>query len=367
MRAGVRGMGELWAFGPPVDHVAVGWTQIKQFLGLFAGWVDALSSAHEWLLDKLSKLIAPIFTIAAGSYAIYQRWYFAENKLRLRLSEFLARENRRLEIVHKALEKHVERPGPGRAFKSPVFSRWGLKPAFYASGVGSPTVVTYFLDRVDRAEFEVVKELEDVQSQLALWDKVKSDFEHRKARAHLCRGAISACKAAMALNRGRDDRLYNLDALNDFEEALRLKHDDKLALELAAHMRVRLGEYQRALQDFTRLAELASQQGDKVTAMRAFKFAGEVHTNKANPNLLGASAALNSALELAPEGADPFEIAELHELQGRAREAMGYANAAAMTSYEDAERFYAAAKGPEALEGLLRSRVCKNRIERRIQ
>jgi tetratricopeptide (TPR) repeat protein len=359
-------MDGLWAYGPSAEYLKFGYEQLKNVALGFSSWLDSLTVAHDWLIEKLSKLIAPVVTILTGSYAIYQRWYYAENKLRLRLSQFLARENKRLAIAYEALDKRIERPSPAREFKAPIFSRWGLKPAFYASGIGSPSPLTYFLDRVDRAEVEVGHELKQLQSQLDLWDEVKSDYQSRKARAHVCRAAIFACKAAMARNQERDERPYNLSALNDFEEALRLNPDNLLAMELAAHMRVRLGEYSRAIQGFSELAERAAQRGDKLTAMRAFKFAGEVHLYKNNPSYLGASAALNSAFGYLPEGSHPLELAELHELQGIARENMNNALAAALGSFEDAERYYADASGPEAIEGRGRARDAKLRVELRM-
>lgn len=359
-------MDGFWAYGPPSDYVHFGYVQIKQLALGLSNWLDSLTVSHDWLIEKLSKLIAPVVTILTGSYAIYQRWYYAENKLRLRLSQYLARENKRLAIAYEALDKRIERPSPAREFKTPIFSRWGIKPAFYASGVGSPSPLTYFLDRVDRAEVEVEHELKQLQSQLDLWDEVKSDYQARKARAHICRGAISACKAAMARNQERDERPHNLSALNDFEDALRLNPDNMLAMELAAHMRVRLGEHQRAIQGFSELAECAAQRGDKLTAMRAFKFIGEVQLYKNNPNYLGASAALNSAFEQLPVGTPPLELAELHELQGIARENMNNALNAALGSYEDAERHYVEGSGSEAIEGLSRARAAKQRIEQRL-
>jgi hypothetical protein len=55
-------------------------------------------------------------------YAIYQKWHFAGRNLHLRLQEFLQREERRLRLADQELDESADRPGPPRAFQSPIFA-----------------------------------------------------------------------------------------------------------------------------------------------------------------------------------------------------------------------------------------------------
>ena len=80
-------------------------------------------------LETLAKLAGLAITLLSGTYAIYQKIYFAEFNMKTRLREFLEREESRLNDSNEHLAKALLRPSPDRDLESPIFTSKTLKPA----------------------------------------------------------------------------------------------------------------------------------------------------------------------------------------------------------------------------------------------
>jgi tetratricopeptide (TPR) repeat protein len=214
-----------------------------------------------------------------------------------------------------------------------------------------------------RAEDEVQRASKELEEQLALWESTKKDYQHRLIQAHLVKGAISAARAAAKRKKGTDDREDNQAALTDFERAMKVDptQPDPMALEFAAHQRVRLGDYTGAFEDLARLAQWAETAGKPVVRARALKFQAEIHEcrNEDQPNVHAATQLLNTAIQIFPTPLSHSEIveaAELHEVQGRVRSKRPSSDwdDAALNSYTNAEGLYHQISSPVAAAGLKR-------------
>ncbi len=144
---------------------------------------------------------------------------------------------------------------------------------------------------------------------------------------------------------------------------------EPMALEFAAHQRVRLGDYTGASQDFAKLAEWANAEGKPVVRARALKFHAEIHEcrNESQPNVHAATQLLNTAIQIFPTPlaqAEIIEAAELHEVQGRVRAKRSNFDwdDAALNSYTDAEGLYHQVNGPMAEAALKRISVERAKI-----
>jgi hypothetical protein len=142
-----------------------------------------------------------------------------------------------------------------------------------------------------------------------------------------------------------------------------------MALELAAHQRVRLGDYNGAFQDLAKLAQWAEDEARPLIRARALKFQAEIHEcrNESQPNVHAATQLLNTAIQIFPTPlahAEIIEAAELHEVQGRVRAKRPNFDwdDAALNSYTNAEGLYHQVSGPIAEAGLRRIAAERARI-----
>jgi len=340
---------------------------LVQLWSPLAGFV----AAYYELFERIGKVLAPFVAIGSGGYAIYQKWHYAGRNLHLRLQEFLEREEKRLRAATEELDKTAERPGPQRAFQSPVFPPGKLRTTLQRMGWGTPTLSTLHWSRAHRAERELQRASKELEEQLNLWESRKKDYERRLVQAHLIKGAIAAARAAKIRVRDGDDREENQNALTEFDRAMSVEPNapDPLALEFAAHQRVRLGDYTGAFDDFGRLAELAERADKPITRARALKFQAEIYEfrNGGQPNVNAATQLLNTALQIYPSArghADVIEVAELHEVQGRVRSKRPIWDwdDAALTSYTNAEGLYLQISGTVAEAGLARIAAERRKI-----
>jgi hypothetical protein len=340
---------------------------LRDFWPLLAGFV----AVYYDLFERVGKILAPFVAVASGGYAIYQKWHYAGRNLHLRLQEFLQQEEKRLRAADDELDKNAERPGPARPFQSPIFPDGTLGPVLRKMAWGTPTLTTLHWSRIRRAEREVQRASKELEEQLALWESRKKDYQRRLVQAHLVKGAMAAARAAKIKARGRDDREHNQAALTEFERAMNVDptQTEPLALEFAAHQRVRLGDYSGAVQDFGKLAQWAETASNPMLRSRALKFQAEIHEcrNESQPNVHVATRLLNTAIQIFPTPLTQTEIieaAELREAQGRIRskESNFDWDDAALNSYTDAEGLYHQINGPIAEAALKRIAVERARI-----
>jgi tetratricopeptide (TPR) repeat protein len=327
-------------------------------------WRELDAFAEHWYawIDRLGKLAGLLITLGSGAYAIYQKLYFAEFNMHVRLKEFQERVEGRLKDSNRNIDKVAQRPGPSRQFESPIFTDEKLNPVLKRMKWG----------KRPKADESLQKTLDDLEKQLGLWDTQKKAYEQRKAQVCLLKGAIASARAAKGA--GEPMRKDNLEALGYFEEAFALsKKSDTEALEYVGHQRVRLGEYGAAIDTFEELEAMAPADGPSLLKARALKFQGEVwECRKPQPNLTRANSVLIEAVKALPGNAPLLERAEINEMHGRVREKAGIGRAT--DSYTSAELAYQRivdgnnvndADVPIAQAGLERVRAAHQRIRLR--
>src|SRR5262245_22767495 len=112
---------------------------VGAFAGLFGGEMEASANwiwnnvneiADKWYawFDKVGKLVGFFVTVGSGAYAIYQKLYFAEFNMHLRLKEYQEREEERLKDAKRIVGTAVQRPTPARPFDAPIFTDEHLNP-----------------------------------------------------------------------------------------------------------------------------------------------------------------------------------------------------------------------------------------------
>jgi tetratricopeptide (TPR) repeat protein len=292
-------------------------------------WIEAQTLADQWYatIDKLGKLTGFFITIGSGAYAIYQKLYFAEFNMHVRLREFQARVEERLKKSSKEVDKATIRPGPSRPFETPIFTDATLNPVLKRMRWG----------KRPKADESLEDTLAELQNQLKSWEGQKREYELRKAQASLLKGAIAAARAATKT--GEDARKDNVEALGYFQEAFQLSQEsDTEALEYVGHQQVRLGDHQPALATFQQLAAIEPEDRPSLLRARALKFQGEVYECRPQPNYHQANLSLLGAVAALPADAPLLEKAEIQEMHGRVREKAGIA--LATQSFTEAERFY---------------------------
>ena len=101
---------------------------------------------------------------------------------------------------------------------------------------------------------------------------------------------------------------------------------EPLALEFAAHQRVRLGDYSGAVQDFGKLAQWAETASNPMLRSRALKFQAEIHEcrNESQPNVHVATRLQNTAIQIFPTPLTQTEIIAAAELRSCARRRVGF-------------------------------------------
>lgn len=320
--------------------------------------IGNLNDQYYELLHKIAKFLAPLATLAAGVFAIRQKILYAERNMHLRLSEYLRREDARLAESRKYLDDSLVRPGPGKGLDEPIFVKQTLHPNLRAMRWGRIRFRRLNWSLEARTVDEVDDLIGELRSQLDLWEKQKGDFQGRKLRAHLIKGAIEASRAGKKRARGGDDREENLRALEEFQAAYAMDPDDLQALEYVGHQRTRLSDIEGALEEFKKLCEIAEKQGDDLARSRGLKFTAQIKETIGTPTALKeAKAHLMQALLVLPESErGGLEEAELHEVLGYVR-IKHSTLPSALSALTDAERIYHAnLKQAEAISGLTRVR-----------
>lgn len=301
---------------------------------LSKSWIDQFAVWYQKSLDGFAKILAPIVTILSGAYAINKSIKFAESRLQYRLQDFLKREETRLKDAREKLRATIERPGPDRTFRAPLFLASGLKRAVYELGWGS-----YFLPpQLDYTDFQVSSSLIQLKDQLERSTERHQHLGRQLATAHLLRGAILAAKATELERQGKQSRSLVIDALQQFTAAYEAEKDDVDALEYASHMHMRLGQDTQADRLINRVLTITENETKSLPRARAFRYRALLLA-RAGRNGLAEDAIMASLAALPVRvGIDREEEAEIYDLlakyqqqQGAVRLAAGNrANAAAI-------------------------------------
>ena len=313
-----------------------------------------LTSVAAWYRSKVAgsaKLVEPIITIASGVYAITKALMYAERNLHRRLSDFLGREETRLNDARRQLRLKLERPGPARPFESPVFSSEPLHQSVRELGWGS-----YFLPpQLGFAEFQLGSAIDKLERQVNLSEGHHQHLQRELATALLLKGAMFAAQGATARHANADDRFYVNSALHCFEGALVINRDDVEALEYASHMLVILDREQEAGIHLEKILALTSGNAKSLPRARALRYKATIAKNRKPPNNVIARNHLKDALKVLPnlQGDDWIEEAELHEQLGDVQKTLN-ARKKARAHWDIAKAVYDRIKTTESTEGAAR-------------
>jgi tetratricopeptide (TPR) repeat protein len=294
-------------------------------------YLKSLEKRHD-AFETLGKIVGVGITLLGGAYGIYQKFYFAEARMHVRLKEFQEKEESRLNDSNKHVSKFVLKPSPNRDFESPIFTDKAL----------GRVVKEMNWVKKRKIDESLEEQLAQLEEQLDLSAKQKRGYERRKAQAYLLKGAVAAARgAAKNDTAGRNDD--NLEALECFQKAFKLSgKKDPEALEYIGHQQVRLGNQNAALETFQQLEKMPPTEGQDAALRqaRALKFQAEVYEwKRPQPYWAKANLALMKAVNILPDGAPHLERAEINEMHGRVREKQR-AFIKATRSYNDAEIWY---------------------------
>lgn len=307
---------ELIVFPALIALLAIGWLAIGPGWQLLMEssvaaktWLDTFAIWYQQKLEGSAKLVAPVITIASGSYAIVKSYKFAESRLQYRLQDFLDREEKRLKGAREQLRLSIERPGRERPFRSPIFLAPSLKRVVSELGWGS-----YFLPpQLAYADFQIGSSIDQLQKQVKLSSDRQSHLNLQLATAHLLKGAMLAAEATRLERANKESRGTLTASLNQFNEALAVYPNDVEALEYASHMHVRLGDDDEAEKLLDRLLALTSGQTKSLPRARALRYKGGIAARRGNP--IVAVNILQDAIGALPVqiGVDRLEEAEMYE------------------------------------------------------
>jgi tetratricopeptide (TPR) repeat protein len=341
----IFGLTVAWTFWGPGRVIG---TELLSFL---TGRVREGSIWYHDSLDGIAKLLAPLITLATGSYAFYKWYAYSESQLQFRLSNFLKREDERLSGARPALRSTIERPGSSTSFQSPVFLSPALERAVTELGWGS-----YFRPpQLSYAEYQLDKSILQLEKQLEIWKTRQIYFSEQLSTAHLLKGAMLAGRASAAQLAGRNDRAELAAASNHFDAALHLRNDDLDALEYASHIRVQLGQFPEAQIKLDSLLAATADQAKSLPRARGLRYQSHILMNVAQPQRKRAKKLLKEPLVVLPNlhGEEWIEEAEIHECLGRAQLALRATNKA-KAEFEIAKAIFEQIKTAEANKGAAR-------------
>ncbi len=252
------------------------------YFGLL-GLLTQVSNEYFDTFTRIGKLVAPIFTLLAGAYAIVQRYQYAEKRLHKRLGEYLNRREVRLEGRRAKLNEARISPVPGAPLDIGLFDGTRLQRVLNTFDVrefqqdvdeNGPQIQhpgKWFKGKVD-----VDRHLRIVDRQLELLEKRLRLQKRHKAETHLWQGALWVGRANQWHNSGRSGRQENLKALQEFEHALKATPDDALIVELIATQKAALGRHSEALDELHNLwlTLIESDQADQ--RARVGRLIGEI-------------------------------------------------------------------------------------------
>ncbi len=214
--------------------------------------------------------------IAGFVFGVFRWWKYREHILHKRLQEYLKDNDRRLRDGQNYVLEALQRPTPGKPFKTPLFAgrelQWVLTRRNWDRTVVAATFAGSADRQLEKAKAKVERRLEAAQA-------ASASMRQELATTHLLRGAIAAASAA---GPPPDSVERNSRALGYFRDALQVPGHQAsvLAKEFEAHQLRKLGDLPGAAQAFSDLEQLASSVGDyrsqRLMIARAKRYRAEI-------------------------------------------------------------------------------------------
>lgn len=323
-------------------------------LGPGGAWIDsvmsivgtrwkALASWYQLKLEGSTKLLAPLITIASGTYAIVKAYKYAEARLHYRLHDFLKREEQRLAAARPKLRMVFDQPGVKREFSEPAFLNSHLRNAFREMGWGS-----YFLSpQKGLVEYQLERAITQLERQTNLSVQRQRHFDLQLTTAHLLKGAMWVAAASEQTGDGSDERLALTNAASHFSAALQIDEHDEEALEYLSQVYIRLGQTDEATTILDKLLNLTSKQDKSLIRARALRSSARIAEGERKNAV--AVRYLRKALEVLPNlfGNDRIEEAEINEAIADCQRRLGF-NKQARAHWQVAQALYAVVSTDEA-------------------
>jgi hypothetical protein len=305
--------------------------------------------------DHGDKLIA----LAGVAFGAWRWWRYREQILHKRLDEYLRESDGRLADGQAYVLEAIQRPGPGRPFKLPLFASLQLRSVLREHRWNTLAVAA---NVAGSADWQLRSAMDKIRDQLETMEQTASSLHRQLATAYILRGAIAS---STPLRLWTDDASRNAFALTSFRAALQIPghESDVVAKELEAHQLRKLGQWQAALiayQEFEKFAAtITDYRTQRLSVVRAKRYQAEILQAQTCTKLpdgtyefagtLGAynllaspnqPSALNMRSPLGPfQGWDALEQGDIHYLTAFVSRNLGFP-LVIRTQLDDAETAY---------------------------
>jgi tetratricopeptide (TPR) repeat protein len=240
---------------------------------------------------KLIQATAALLGAIISVLGFYKAWKFAEKRLGKRLDEFLDHEEEKLQEARNAIRALREQRSIA-SNRSRLFSNGELRSALRLVGKR----------RYGAAKLELTEALSRTQERADLADKKRDLHERQRAMAHMLLGAVA------------DAENDHGTALTHFQSALTINADDLEAREYVGIELLKLGNPVQALDEFSKLAELAERVENKLLQAQALRNCGLALEALPVPARRDAYSSYKDAISLYPPNGSPLELAQIYEL-----------------------------------------------------
>lgn len=308
--------------------------------GAISGNTEGLPPEVARVLNWLRENFANLVSLSVGALGIWKWWHYREKILHLRLAEYLADQDRRLDTARSDLMDAINRPAPGKKFSDPIFADQRLRRVLRERRWDFD-IFGRFVTRSVNSDLD--EALNRIDSKLEAARNLVQNFQHQQASVHLLRGAVAAAEAGVTFNKLSAESL-NKSALLQFRAALAVPgfEQDIQSKEFEAHQFRKLMRYEDARASYEVVIRQARNVKDArardLLIARCKRYLGELQQVKALGNWLDGQNAnggswnsvefYRSALKLRKKfgpfnGWDAMEQAELHYLMAYAHNRLG--------------------------------------------
>lgn len=285
-------------------------------------------------IEALKPHLSPLVALGSFAFAIFKWYRYRDSVLFLRLRDLIKKTVDGLRIGRSDLLAIVCRPAPGQSATAPLFIEDNLRRLIERRYWWR---VLHSTDPITRVDKQLGRSLAKIDEQLEWTEQRLKLIREQRATVHLVKGAIASARSERATSASAWWKTNN-DALAHFRDALGVpgNESDVDALEYKAHQLRKLGHLDGAKTCYEQVEELAakgeaSKRRDFILA-RARRYQAEI-CRLQNEQLKNANGFCSNALAaIAPHaplsGRDLLEEAEINELQGCIRFALGFHNVA---------------------------------------
>lgn len=230
------------------EYVAATFAKALADFGISAD--GAVGQIFLFLRQHVDKIIA----LGISSFGVYKWWRYREQILHRRLAEYLGESDRRLAEGQSYVLEAMQRPGPGQAFKLPLFAEKALLSVLRERNWDRTPVAANVLSSAD---WQLSGAMKSIEWKIQTAETTITSLRQQMATVHVLKGAIASAVGQRTLVGAANP---GASALFSFRSALRVPghEQDMVARELEAHQLRKLGMYPQALGAYVELEGLAA-------------------------------------------------------------------------------------------------------------